>query len=193
MTKQRDLKRLVRDRQLRTGESYVTALRHTLAARPRSVPVVELTDISEIGDALGMRCQIMVSADLAKQIDVTAALRQLRSVLLTTTPDPDFDLLRAVVLRGEQPRTVPELLDQGLRFLVRLRAGIGGVSPNGRIVAFAVAAPSGPVLVSFMVWPRAPMYQGPQPTLVITTTDFSLEDEFEHWEVLPLGYFMGLP
>src|SRR5262245_42299735 len=34
MTKKRDLKRRVRERQQQTGESYVTARRHVLAARP---------------------------------------------------------------------------------------------------------------------------------------------------------------
>ena len=34
MTRRRDLKRRVRERQARTGESYTAALKHVLAARP---------------------------------------------------------------------------------------------------------------------------------------------------------------
>src|SRR6185295_9281271 len=143
MTKQRDLKRLVRDRQVRTGESYVTALRHVRMPRRETVPVVELVDVTAIGEPLGMQCRVMVQPELAERIDVAAALRQLRSVLLTTTPDPDFDLMRAAVLRGETPYTAPPPLGEGLRFLVRLRAGVGGVCPSGRIVAFSVAGSSG--------------------------------------------------
>lgn len=125
MTKKRDLKRLVRERQVRTGEAYVTALRHVRGPRPGTIPVSEYIDITEVGELLGMECRVMLLPDLAERIDVATTLRQLRTVLLTTTPDPAFDLMRAVVLRGAHPRRVLPQLNEGLQFLVRLRAGIG--------------------------------------------------------------------
>lgn len=192
MTKQRDLKRLVRDRQVRTGESYVTALRHIRTPRRETVPVVELVDITSIGEPLGMQCRVMVQPELAQRIDVAAALRQLRSVLLTTTPDPDFDLMRAAVLRGEHPPSAPPSLADGLRFLVRLRAGIGGVCPSGRIVAFSVAGASGVEQVVFLLWIAHGRYIQMRPTLVVTATDFSLADTDE-LSLLPFSYLVGVP
>ena len=141
MTKQRDLKRLVRERQARTGESYVTAL------------------------------------------------RQLRSVLLTTTPDPAFDLMRAVVLHGERPSGAPPPLAEGLKFLVRLRAGIGGVCPSGRIVSFAVAGPSGVEQVVFLVWLSPLRVSRFPPTLIVTSADSSLGDLDDDIAMLPFSYF----
>jgi hypothetical protein len=190
MTKQRDLKRLIRERQARTGESYVTALRHTRTPRTETVPVVELVDITAIGEPLGMQCRVMVHSELAERIDVAAALRKLRSVLLTTTPDPDFDLMRAVVLRGERPYSTPPTLADGLRFLVRLRAGIGGVCPSGRIVAFSVAGPSGVVQVVFLLWITPVRRLQMRPMLVVTSTELSLHDDLS---ILPFSYLAGVP
>jgi hypothetical protein len=193
MTKQRDLKRLIRDRQARTGESYVTALRHLRVPRTEAVPVVELVDVTAVGEPLGMQCRVLLQPELAERIDVTAALRQLRSVLLTTTPDPDFDLMRAVVLRGERPYSAPPTLADGLRFLVRLRAGIGGVCPSGRIVAFSVAGSSGLVQVVFLLWITHVRQLQLRPTLVVTTTDFSLGDTDDDISILPFNYLVGIP
>ena len=194
MTKQRDLKRLVRDRQVRTGESYVTALRHLRMPRRETVPVVELVDVTAIGEPLGMQCRVMVQPELAKRIDVAAALRQLRSVLLTTTPDPDFDLMRAAVLRGEHPHSAPTPLADGLRFLVRLRAGIGGVCPSGRIVAFSVAGASRVEQVVFLLWITHGRYRQMRPTLVVTSADFSLGDgDIDELSLLPFSYLVGVP
>ena len=193
MTKRRDLKRLVRERQAHTGESYVTALRHVREPRPERVPVVEFIDITEIGELLGMQCRVLVLPELAERIDVGAALRQLRSVLLTTTPDPAFDLMRAVVLRGEQPYTAPPPLAEGLRFLVRLRAGIGGVCPSGRIVAFSVAGSSGVEQVVFLTWITPRRYSQLRPALVITSDDFTLGTIDDDISILPFSYFAGVP
>jgi hypothetical protein len=54
MTVKRGLERRVRERQARTGESYMTALRHVqgqvheLVEERRAITVVELVDVSEI-------------------------------------------------------------------------------------------------------------------------------------------------
>ena len=192
MTRQRDLKRRVRERQARTGEAYVTALRHVRVPRTEAVPVVELVDVTAVGEPLGMRCRVLVQPELAERIDIAAALRQLRSVLLTTTPDPDFDLMRAVVLRGEHPYSAPPPLADGLRFLVRLRAGIGGVCPSGRIVAFSVAGAAGVEQVVFLLW-ITPVRYVQRPTLVVTSTDLSLGDDDDEFSILPFSYLVGVP
>jgi hypothetical protein len=194
MTKQRNLKRLVRERQARTGESYVTAQRNVRGPR-ETVPVVELIELTEIAELLGLQCRVMVAPELAARIDVGAALRQLRSVLLTTTPDAAFDLMRAAVLRGERPYSAPPPLDEGLKFLVRLRAGIGGVCPSGRIVAFAVAGSSGVEQVVFLLWLTPFQFRQVRPMLVVTSADFSLGDldDIHDIAALPFGYFTGLP
>jgi hypothetical protein len=193
MTKQRDLKRLVRARQARTGESYVTARDHVRAPRTETVPVVELVDITEVSDSLGMQCRVMVMPELAERVDVAMALRQLRSVLLTTTPDPDFDLMRAVVLRGERPYSAPPPFADGLRFLVRLRAGLGGVCPSGRMVAFSVAGSTGVEQVVFLLWVTPLQYRHLRPTLIVSSPDFSLGHLDGEVSILPFSYFAGVP
>jgi hypothetical protein len=193
MTKQRDLKRLVRERQVRTGESYVTALRNVrVPPRTGTIPVVEYVDVTEVGELLGMQCRVMVSPELTTRVDVGAVLRKLRSVLLTTTPDPAFDLMRAVVLRGEHPPSAPPTLDEGLRFLVRLRAGIGGVCPSGRIVALTVAGSAGVEQVVFLLWLTPARNIHVRPALVVTTTDLSLRSD-PGMEILPFSYLLGIP
>jgi hypothetical protein len=191
MTKKRDLKRLVRERQARTGEAYVTALRHVRGPRPGAIPVSEYIEITEVGELLGMECRVMLLPELAERIDVATTLRQLRSVLLTTTPDPAFDLMRAVVLRGEHPRSWPPSLEERLRFLVRLRAGIGGVCPSGRIVALTVWGPAGAEQVVFLLW-LTPFRHARLPILVVTLADFSLGDANGDLDVLPFPDFAGI-
>jgi hypothetical protein len=69
MTERRDLKGRVRDRQARTGESYVTALRQVLAQRPSRIPVIELFDLSALGARLGFTCRISAFPDLVERVD----------------------------------------------------------------------------------------------------------------------------
>src|ERR1041384_1586220 len=116
MTAKRDLKRRVRERQVRTGESYMTALRHVRNQRASAregedenegegegaVPVVEMIDVSEIAAALGIQCNVILSPMIADRIDVATVLRQLRDALAATERDPAFALMRAAV-RGEHP------------------------------------------------------------------------------------------
>jgi hypothetical protein len=68
MTKRRDLKRRVRERQEKTGESYVTARRHVLvdpaengpapASPGTAIPVVEMITLTEHATRLGMKCRV---------------------------------------------------------------------------------------------------------------------------------------
>lgn len=189
MTKQRDLKRLVRERQSRTGESYVTALRHVRGEPGSPVPVVEMVDLSEVANPLGFKCRVRVIPELGARIDVAAALTQLRSVLLTTTRDGAFDLMRAVALCGERPFSTPPTVVQGLQFLARTRAGIGGVCPSGRIVSFAVSGRAGTEMVVFMLWLTPVRIIDIPPALILTSLNYSLRDPDHGWEVLPFGYF----
>jgi hypothetical protein len=191
MTKQRDLKRLVRERQSRTGESYVTALRHVRGERGSPFPVVEMVDLSEVADALGFKCRALVLHDLAERIDVVAALRQLRTVLLTTTRDPAFDLMRAVVLCGERPFSSPPTMVDALKFLERTRAGIGGVCPSGTTVAFSVSSRAGTEMVVFLLWLMPIRFIDVPPALMLMSVNHSLGDPEHGWGVLPFGYFRG--
>src|SRR5262245_1885413 len=94
MTAKRDLKRRVRERQARTGESYVTALRHVAAQADHreAISVVELVDVTEIGAPLGYKVRIMVAPSTIGQIDVVATLTRFRDLLLATTRDRELDL-----------------------------------------------------------------------------------------------------
>ena len=157
MTAKRDLKRRVRERQARLGESYMTALRHVQAQRPepvaerRAIPVVELIDVSEIAAPLGYKLRVTVAPSVVDRIDVAATLTRFRDMLLSTTRDRQLDLMRDVVLRGEQPaaRLRADWLDDLRRFLDRARAGLGGLSDSGRWLAMAVDGKTGPMMVMF--------------------------------------------
>jgi hypothetical protein len=80
--RKRDLKRRVRERQARTSESYVVALRHVLSQRESRVPVVELIDLTDIGARLGIKCRTVMAPAMVGRVDPTAMLTQLRSALL---------------------------------------------------------------------------------------------------------------
>lgn len=167
MTARRDLKRRVRERQGRTGESYMTALRHVLDQRPNAVPVVELIELSEVADAMGLRCQVRMAPALADRIDAVGALRRLREALLATARDPAFDLMRRVVLLGESPIMRPARLDVSQRFMARVRAGIGGISEHGRLLALMVDGRRGPEMLVFMLWLSPVHYVPYRPSLLL--------------------------
>jgi hypothetical protein len=171
MTAKRDLKRLVRERQDRTGESYMTALRQVRSQRVPAVPVVELIDLSEIAEALGIKCRVRLQPSLAERIDAAAVLRQLRAALLATVRDPAFDLMRSVVLHGECPPGRPPRVDEVRRFLVRVRAGVGGISGHGRLLALTVDGRRGAELVLFFLWLPPTSYTPFPPSLFLTAAD----------------------
>src|SRR5687768_13164633 len=96
MTAKRDFKKRVRRRQAATGESYTAARARVLAERPGSVaepaaaaaatrpsavPVLELVDVTEAAEALGLRCRATMAMPLARQLGVTTALTRLRDAL----------------------------------------------------------------------------------------------------------------
>jgi hypothetical protein len=134
MTDRRDLKRRVRDRQERTGESYMTALRHVRDGR-HPVPVVEMLDVTEIAAQLGLRCRVTMEPDLADL--ASDALTRFAALLRTTAHDPELARMRDAALFG---LPVPLLKTAGVEgaFSARVRAGLGGVSDSGNAVAIAV-------------------------------------------------------
>jgi hypothetical protein len=141
MTANRDLKRRVRDRQAHTGESYMTALQRVLAQRPGSIPsaipTVEFVDLTELAESLNLKCQVVASPALVRIIDVKPTLERFREMLVVTRHDPALALVRSVALRGEhiQFEVTHASANEGVAFIRRLQAGLGGVSANGRILA----------------------------------------------------------
>lgn len=174
MTEKRDLKRRVRDRQDRTGESYMTALRQVQAQRPPAFPVVELLDLTELGTPLGFKCRVAMFPGLADRVDAASALAKLRDVLLMTDRDRSLEVFRAVTLRGEPRRfrITQDVVDEGRRFVVRARAGLGGVSDGGRMLALNVDGKQGATMVIFLlclVPDFVPVLRGP--SLILTSLD----------------------
>jgi hypothetical protein len=188
MTEKRDLKRRVRDRQARTGESYMTALRQVQAQRPPAVPVVELVDLTEIGAPLGFKCRIAMAPGLADQIDVTGALVQLRDVLRATDRDGSFEVLRAVTLRGEPRRfrLTQATFDEARQLVVRARAGLGGVSKGGLMLALHVNGKQGATMVVFLLSLTpdfVPVLR--DPLLILTSLTGVSVRPFLDWQVTP--------
>jgi hypothetical protein len=152
MTANRDLKRRVRDRQEQTGESYMTALQHVLAQRgdsiPSAIPTVEFIDVTEVAAALGLKCRITVSPELAHAIDVERTLERFRDALLATSRDPALLLMQTIALHGEHvyfPMAAGsgfQGVQDAVRFVDRVLAGLGGISHNGRTLALR-AVPRG--------------------------------------------------
>jgi hypothetical protein len=141
MTANRDLKRRVRDRQAQTGESYVTALQRVLAQRPSSIPsaipTIEFVDLTELAASLQLKCRLSASPALARIIDAKPTLERFHELLVVNRRDPALSLVRGVALQGEYVELgmTPASLRDGAAFLQRVRAGLGGVSANGRMLA----------------------------------------------------------
>jgi len=168
MTQRRDLKRRVRERQAKTGESYTAALYQVQAQREPAFPVVELADVSAAGEPLGLRCRVAMFPALLAKLAPARALERLRDVLLATEGDPATALLRAAVLRGEHAtfRLSLSALDEDRRFLARVGSGLGGVSHSGRVVALSIDGE----MVLFLLWPTPTIAGASRPPLLIVTT-----------------------
>jgi len=189
MTQQKDLKRLVRDRQARTGESYMTALRQVRSQSVRAtgnpILVEELDDLTEAAEALGLTCRVLIQRVLADRVEPRGVLLQLREILRATAQDHAFDILRSAALYGEQPQFQLPSYPTERPFWVRVRAGIGGVSNNGRLLAFTVAGHDGPEMIMFQLW-SMPLALGARPVrLIITTPDGLLDGVRQLEAVLP--------
>jgi len=164
MTQKRDLKRLVRERQARTGESYVTAHRHVTAHRPTaSIPVVELIDVSPQAAQLGMRGEVRAFPEVLARVDTDVALTRLRDALLATPRDPGTRAFREILIDGYLPnlsiQSMPEMFQESVRFAARVRARIAGPSEGGRMLALEIDGRERRELIVFAVWP-VPMMPG---------------------------------
>jgi hypothetical protein len=149
MTAKKDLKRRIRERQAKTGESYTAARAQVLAhgetaddPKPGAFPVVELIDASETAASLGLKCDVLVSPLLAQRVPPARILEKLRNALMATEHDPLLELLRGLAFRGERPirprNRLPNWWESVRRFIARAEAGIGGVTDAGDMLAFTV-------------------------------------------------------
>ena len=170
MTAKRDLKRRVRERQVATGESYVTARQHVLAQRPEVVSVVDLIDLTEVAAPLGIKCEVAMYPQLRARVEGVQLLARLRDVLLATLDDRAFDRMRDVALRGAAlatPRVLRSYKDWNA-FSARARAGISGVNASGELLALPVDGKRGMETIIYILWPR---FRPPRTSLVITSLD----------------------
>jgi hypothetical protein len=79
-----------------------------------------------------------------------------------------------VTLRGESRRChlTPSTFDEARQFLARARAGLGGVSDGGRVLALQVDGKQGATMVLFYLWLTpdfVPVYR--EPSLILTSLD----------------------
>ena len=139
MTLRRTLKRRIRSRQEKTGESYAAARSQVLAARPRPIPVVELHDVSPEARAAGIVCEVRATPLLAATTSLPKILRQLHTILAGATQG--LAAMQRVALRGEadNPGQVGRLVESVAKlraFADSLEQGLRGPGPGGRILAF---------------------------------------------------------
>jgi len=175
MTARRDRKKLVRERQARTGERYTTALQKVLDGKKEAVPVLELAELTATAAALGFRCKVFAFPDLLARLDPEAILGRIRTALLATEDDPTTRALRGVALRGEHPEQAPPTLggiNAARQFVARAEAGLGGVSPGGRMMALYMSGRRGVVTVLCMLWSTPmPLYDPREPALILATPE----------------------
>jgi len=187
MTAKKDFKRRVRDRQAKTGESYVTARRHVLSQAPESAeapadaphdvppepggrPIVveEMLDLTAAASALGFQCRVYASSKLSGMVEHAALLQRVRDIVNATTEDPDMAPMRAVILRGERPALPPRGADwwpETRKFIARAVSGIGGISEGGNMVAFAFDAT---MILADIGFRQTPVMTDLPPRLVLT-------------------------
>lgn len=170
MTKKKDLKKRVRARQEKTGESYTAAL-----AQLRRVRIPEAPGATIEAQAAGFRCEAVVSSKLRALGDLRPLFTRLRELLEGLGAEACGPLLR-----GEQtPRRVPQVRDmiEARRFFMEVRTGKRGLGPDGRLVAFEWGGLTVLAAVS-LIW-RKPLLQ------------VGLLDDVVDWMLPPMA-FMGL-
>jgi hypothetical protein len=185
MTQQKDLKRRIRERMEKTGESYTAARAHVLRERavevappPATSPmaeglgenrgptiaVVEPVEVTEEAVALGLKCKVLATDG----IPARRALQRLHDALVTTD-DVDLEPFRMVALRGRRPVPARWSIAEARKFLARARAGIAGVGPNGWLLAYVVDGEL--VLASISLW------RGGTPTIWLRRAEKAAVDE----------------
>lgn len=190
MTDRRDLKRRIRARMARTGESYTTARAHVLAARPEAeparepapapapgaVPVIEMFEVTEVAARLGLRCGVAFSSTVPAHLDRERVLARIREALVGTDADPQTEVLRAGVLRGELvgrlraygTHPILEMYRGTRQFVTRVAAGIGGVSESGTLLGLVVDEQP---IVCILTQRRRSGETLTEPWLMVTTPD----------------------
>ena len=122
MTKKKDLKRRVRERQEGTGESYTAALAH-IRKLPR---IEEVPDATREALAAGLSCNAVVSKPLRAAGDLTPLFVRIRETLSA--------LGSSLATRDAIPDAMV-LMAEARRFLAGVRAGARGLSRDERILA----------------------------------------------------------
>ncbi|HKE20492.1 MAG TPA: hypothetical protein VKB80_36715 [Kofleriaceae bacterium] len=198
MTAKRDLKKRIRERAARTGERYTAARKHVLGAGEPTggVPFIELRDMSKLAARVGIRCPTYMFPGVADRVDGRALLAHIRDCLRATERDRATDILRAVILDGEQPAiedsrvslmlhqvapilraisTRQILPTRGDAFFTRARAGIGGISEGGTMLALPFAGKQGLEMIICMIWMTGPLralaIPARPPSLVLMTAE----------------------
>ncbi len=108
MTLKKNLKKRVRARQEKTGESYTTARMHVLnqeQARGPKVSQVSLREVTPLVEEVGLKGQAFLMPRFPESL-TRPALKRLRELLLATRDEPATQRMRAVLLDGE-----PDTLD----------------------------------------------------------------------------------
>ena len=120
MTDKKDLKKRVRERQAKTGESYTAARAHI--RKPR-IEVEELPDATSEARAAGLDCNAVVSKPDLRQTALFVRVREMLEAL-------------GVPLQRLTPVPPAVKLAVGARrFLDSVRAGARGVSEDGSLFA----------------------------------------------------------
>lgn len=180
MTIKKDLKKRIRERQEKTGESYTTARMHVLNQAPSEEPKVSqvsLREVTPLVGALEMKGEAFLSPGFPEAL-ARPALERLREVLLATRNEPATRRMHAVLLEGE-----PDTPDFGSFarewgetrvFMRNLRLGIRGPSRSGRTFSFELRTDGGPVTV---VVTLVPSLKGTPKLLLGTVEDYLLAEE----------------
>ena len=175
MTKKKGLKRLVRERQAKTGERYSTALVHVRGKEKSPIPFEECHDASSWAAREGLHCRAVVSEKLWQAEEAAGApddrfhliFGKLRAILVASRSDPSFGDVCAALLEGKKtrvavPNAVREVADSR-RFLEQTRAGVRGFSSSGRMIAFDAPRGEEPVtLIGVLIFaPPSPESRPP--------------------------------
>jgi hypothetical protein len=129
MTKKKDLKRRVRQRQAKTGESYTAALAQVRGPRIEAVP-----DATREARGAGLCCKAFVSARLRKESELPDLFVRVREMLAALGAAACGPLLRGELPPCEIPDAV-RLAVEARRFLEEVRRGARGLSRDGRLFA----------------------------------------------------------
>jgi hypothetical protein len=158
---------------------------------PNALTVVELLDVSQEAARRGFLCRVAMYPSLVDLADPTTVLATVRSALVGTVGDSATELLCAIALTGQPPTRITRVRDLASmrRFFQRARAGIGGASEDGRMLALAVAGREGlvPVLCTVRSYDggRHSSIDDGHPALVLMAvedTDEAMEDLLEAHE-----------